>query len=168
MGDKEKPPHFIHEIKENGYVVIGGNVFPRKIMISPRKKGVYLLRSILLTHKSSSRGRLLYFRSLHRCSSLRLYFLPFVLFHYFLFVLDIFSDTHVRIGIQIASPLVNMLYWPSADSSSARLFGTIMFTTGLTIAWAWELGEADGASGTVTCVLSSNLFSERISSEMEF
>ena len=87
MGDKEKPPH---EIKENGYVVIGGNLFPRKIMISPRKTGVNLVRSILLTHKSSSRGRLLYFRSLHRCSSLRFYFLLFVLFHYFLFVLDIF------------------------------------------------------------------------------
>ena len=107
-------------------------------------------------------------RKLHRGSSLRFYLLLFILFYYFLFVLDIFSDTHVRIGIQIASPLVNMLYWPSVDSSSARLFGTIMFTTGLTIAWAWELGEADGVSGTVTCVLSSNLFSERISSEMGF
>ena len=79
-------------------------------MISPSKKAVNLVRSILLTHKSSSRGRLLYFRSMHRFYSLRFYFLLFVLFHHFLFVLDIFSDTHVRIGIQIASPLVNMLY----------------------------------------------------------
>lgn len=37
-GDKEKPQHFIHETKGKGYVVIGGNVFPRKIMISPPQK----------------------------------------------------------------------------------------------------------------------------------
>ena len=28
MGDEENPPHFIHEIKEKSYVVIGSNVFP--------------------------------------------------------------------------------------------------------------------------------------------
>lgn len=29
-GDKENTPHFIHEIKEKGYCVIGSNVFPAR------------------------------------------------------------------------------------------------------------------------------------------
>ena len=53
-GDKENPPHFIHEVKEKGYVVIGGFVFPRKIMISPCK-GFNLVRSKLLTHCQPNR-----------------------------------------------------------------------------------------------------------------
>ena len=139
-------------------------------MISPAKKGLiwcvlYYLRTVCLIVFPRTTIIFSFLAPLFLSS-----FLPSTLCFVPLFSICLrhFSDTYVRIGIQIASPLVNMLYWPSVDSSSARLFGTIMFTTGLTIAWAWELGEADGASGIVTCVLSSNLFSERISSEMGF
>ena len=40
MRDNEIPPPFIHEIKTKGYDAIGVNVFPRKLMRFPRKKGV--------------------------------------------------------------------------------------------------------------------------------
>ena len=36
----EIPAHFIHDIKTKGYDVIGVNVFLRKLMRFPRKKGV--------------------------------------------------------------------------------------------------------------------------------
>ena len=38
--ETEIPAHFIHEIKTQGYDVIGVNVFPRKLMRFPRKKSL--------------------------------------------------------------------------------------------------------------------------------
>ena len=45
----EIPAHFPHEIKTNGYDVIGANVFPLKLMRFRREKEAWAVPNILLT-----------------------------------------------------------------------------------------------------------------------